>query len=369
MKTVCQLLHSLNIGGAEILAARLGRKLSSPERRFVYVCLDEGGVMERSLRQEGFCVEILHRKPGFDRECVRNIARLWKKYDVDIVQAHQYTPYFYAMAARGFFSGNPPVVFTEHGRFFPDPPNWKHKIYNALLVRPKDRMIMVGRSVGEAVVRNEGIARRRIEVIYNGVSEERFAQNRMTEMEKATLREQLGVGDRPVVLFVARLDPIKDHPTAIRAMREITHPSDPILLIAGGGPEYARLQTQIQRDGLESRVRLLGERSDVARLLQIARIFLLTSVSEGIPLTILEAMASGVPVVATNVGGIPEVVCDGQTGLLAAAGDFRKIAENISEILSDAQKAEQLAQNAKKRFAERFTERLRLAEYEKVLFS
>ena len=128
--TVCQLLHTLNVGGAEILASRLVSRLSGEKWRFVFFCLDAEGVRAQEMRDAGFQVEVLGRRPGFDTQCMRDLAKLWRKHGVQLVHAHQYTPYFYAMGARGFFRKTPPILFTEHGRFFPDLPNWKHKIFS-----------------------------------------------------------------------------------------------------------------------------------------------------------------------------------------------------------------------------------------------
>ncbi len=371
--TVCQLLHSLDVGGAEILASRLALNLSGKKWRFVFFCLDAPGVRAEEMRAAGFTVEVLGRKPGFDRNCMKRIVQLWKKHQVRFVHAHQYTPYFYAMGARGFFQKTPPILFTEHGRFFPDLPNLKHKIFNRIFMRSTDRITAVSQSVGNAIIQNEGIPRERVEIIRNGIDKFRFTQNRLSELQKQALRRSLGLTDEKVVLFTARLDPIKDHFTAIHAMKSLLNSSSyenstkpPVLLLAGNGPEKKAIELCIQKNQLENQVRLLGERSDVSDLLQIADIFLLTSKSEGIPLTILEAFASGVPVVATNVGGIPEVISIGKNGLLAESGDFSQIAFHLEKLLRDESFSAEIANNARARFEKEFTETQMLAQYEKV---
>ena len=312
MKTVCQLLHTLHVGGAEILAQRLGWNLREAGWRCLFFCLDEEGTGGERLRNAGFEVRTLGRKPGWDFGCMRKMARWWAEERVEVVQAHQYTPFFYAMNARGFFGRTPPILFTEHGRFFPDLPNWKHRMFNRWMVRKTDRLVAVSKSVKRALVENEGLPDERIEVIYNGVPEPV-----VTEGEKTRLRETFGLGKRPILLMAARLDTIKDHPTAIRAMGELLRrepwnrcPEEtlPRLVLAGGGPQHDFLQSLIYQENLQNHVRLLGERSDVTVWMALADIFLLTSLSEGIPLTILEAMASRTPVVATSVGGIPEIL-------------------------------------------------------------
>ncbi|MCR5164988.1 MAG: glycosyltransferase [Thermoguttaceae bacterium] len=368
--TVCQLLHTLNVGGAEILASRLASQMHDERWRFVFFCLDAEGSRAMEMRMAGFPVEVLGRKPGFDWQCMHRIGRLWRKYNVRFVHAHQYTPYFYAMGARGFFRRKPPILFTEHGRFYPDLPNWKHKYFNHLLMSPVDRVTAVSQSVGDAIIQNEGIPADRVQIIRNGVDENRFIQNRFTEEQKKALRDSLGLTDEHVILFTARLDPIKDHATALRAMKRLQsmagESQKPVLLLAGNGPELEPLQAMISEMHLEKRVRLLGERTDVSDLLQIADVFLLTSKSEGIPLTILEAFASNVPVVATNVGGIPEVVSNGENGLLAESGDWEQIAAHLNVLLYDQPWAKMIAQNARVRFEAEFTERKMLAEYQKL---
>src|SRR5207245_2896456 len=115
--TICQLLHSLTVGGAEILAARLARRLRS-NFRFVFVCLDQVGTLGEQLRDEGFAVHMLERRSGVDWRCVIRLARLLRQEEVQIVQAHQYTPFSYALLARLLYR-RPAVLFTEHGAHVP----------------------------------------------------------------------------------------------------------------------------------------------------------------------------------------------------------------------------------------------------------
>lgn len=373
--TVCQLLHTLNVGGAEILASRLARRMEGERWKFVFFCLDAPGVRAEEMREAGFTVEILGRKPGLDRHCMRELARLWKKHNVRFVQAHQYTPYFYAMGARGLLGRKPPILFTEHGRFYPDLPNWKHAVFNRFLMRKVDRITAVSDSVGRAIVENEGIPADRVEVIRNGVDEARFRDSQLSNAEKNALRASLGLTDERVILFTARLDPIKDHRTAILAMKRLLSLPEignsarkPTLLLAGGGPEWEALREFVTENQLQlgKHVRFLGERADVSELLQIADAFLLTSKSEGIPLTILEAFAAGVPVTATNVGGIPEIIDSDENGLLAPSGDFVGISEQLKRILIDTDLSGRLTQNARRRFDVEFTETCMLAKYERI---
>src|SRR5262245_56225881 len=149
---VCQLLHTLNVGGAEVLAARLARRLRD-RCRFHFVCLDEKGTLGEGLEAEGFPVTVLGRRPGLDWRCAWRLGRLLRAQGVEVVHAHQYTPFSYALLAR-WVSRRYPVLFTEHGRHQPDHPRRKRILFNRLMLRRRDRVVAVGEAVRQALIVN-----------------------------------------------------------------------------------------------------------------------------------------------------------------------------------------------------------------------
>src|SRR5262249_26066489 len=160
----------------------------------------------------------------------------------------------------------------------------------------------------------------------------------------SSARRALGLSlEHFVILLVARLDYLKDHATAIRTMQHVV-PRLPNarLLLVGEGPERAQIEQLIDQHRLGANVRLLGLRKDIPQLLKASDLFLLTSISEGIPLTAIEAMAAGIPVVATQVGGMAEVVEDGVTGLLAPSGDDPALAGQILRLAEQPEMREQM---------------------------
>ncbi|HWY85081.1 MAG TPA: glycosyltransferase, partial [Gemmataceae bacterium] len=318
--------HGLQVGGAEVLAAALARRLGD-RLRFVFICLDELGTLGEQLRSEGFPVHVLARRPGVDWRCIAGLGGLLRRERVDLVHAHQYTPFFYSLTAR-LLVRRLGIMFTEHGRHYPDYPRKKRIWINRLLLTRRDRVVGVGQAVRTALIDNEGIPQERIAVIYNGINIRSF-QLRAEEREK--VRWELGFSDHDfLIIQVARLDYLKDHATAIRTMVRVVHncPTARLLLV-GEGPELSKIQQQVRKSGLEKHIHLLGLRTDIARLLAAADMFLLTSISEGIPVTLLEAMAAGLPLVATRVGGVSEVIIDGETGLLAPAREDAQLAEHV----------------------------------------
>jgi glycosyltransferase involved in cell wall biosynthesis len=336
-----------------VLAARLAWQLRH-SYDFCFLCLDELGTLGEDLRRDGFPVAVLGRRPGIDWRCMLSLARALRRQRVALVHAHQYTPFFYGAAARLVYR-RPAVLFTEHGRFHPDYPRRKRVLANRLLLERRDRVVGVGAAVRRAVIDNEGIPADRVQVIYNGIDMSPFTAH---IRERLAIRREIGVSPRDfVIIQVARLDPLKDHPTAIRTLEHVVwHRREARLVLVGEGPELAKIEDMVLRRDLRPYVRVLGLRTDIARLLLAADVFLLTSISEGIPLTIIEAMAAGLPVVATQVGGVGEIVEDGLTGLLAPAGDDANLADRILRLAADAALRIQMGQLGRQRVMELFSE-------------
>lgn len=361
-RIICQLVHGLPVGGTEVLVERFVRCFAE-DYRVIVACMDQVGELGERLASDGFEVELLQRRPGFDWRCVSRIARLLRKARVDILHAQQYTPFAYAMATR-LLGGRPRIVFTEHGRFFPDLPSRKRKIFNRFLLRRADRIIAVGRSVQHALVHNEGLPAARIEVIYNGVRQSRFDSRGDAKL----VRQELDLRSEDfVVIQVARLDSIKDHETALRAVAKAKESLPHIkLLIVGDGPQKPLIENAIDQLGLRDFVCMLGMRQDVHRLLAAADVFLLSSLSEGIPVTIIEAMFSDLPVVSTNVGGVPELLEHNRTGLLAPVGADRELADSLVKLATDAPFRQGLAVAARRAAEEKFSEEKMMAAYARV---
>lgn len=335
---------------------RIIRQLGS-HYRFVVACLDEIGQLGEQLIQDGVSVTCLARRPGFDWRCVRQLRQLWRNENVSLVHAHQYTPFAYALATR-VFGRRPPVLFTEHGRFFPDRPSQKRMWFNRLLTGAQDRFVAVGAGVRDALIQNEGLPGQRITIIHNGI-------DLPESTERASVRAALGVEDNDfVVMQVARLDPIKDHQTAIRAIVAACRQNPKIrLFIVGDGPERQNIHRALTAHQVNGHVQMLGLRNDVPRLLAAADAFILTSVSEGIPVTVIEAMAAGVPVVATKVGGLPELVTHSISGYLTPPGDASQLAEAVLELAADPTKRAQFANRAKSDARTKFSQAKMMGSY------
>jgi glycosyltransferase involved in cell wall biosynthesis len=222
--------------------------------------------------------------------------------------------------------------------------------------------VAVGEGVRGALIANEGIKPERIQVVYNGVDVDQFGGDAHV---RAEVRRELGLSEGAFALLqVARLDALKDHGTAIRAIAAaLPQARNVVLLLAGEGPEEAVIRREIIRLGVGDRVRLLGLRRDVSRLLAAADAFLLTSISEGIPVTLIEAMSARLPIVATRVGGVPEVVIDGVTGRLAASGDATALAAAVVELAAAPDVCQAMGAAGRRRAEMMFTQSQMTAAY------
>lgn len=345
-------LHVMQVAGAEVLVKEIIQRLGRHIVPTVY-CLDAVGPLGEHLRDEGVDVVCLNRRAGRDWGVARRLARDLRQRRIEVLHAHQYTPFFYAALAAPLSGCRPRLMLTEHGRHYPDVVSPLRRAVNRLVLdRQADAVNAVCGFSARSLCQVDGFAGRRIEVIENGIVVERYAP----AADRAALRQRLGLArDRRYIACVGRLHPVKDQPTLLRGFAPVAAAhADVDLLLVGDGPERPKLVELASRLGIRERVHFLGVRSDVPELLQAVDLFALTSVSEAASLTLLEAMASALPVVVTAVGGNPEMVRHGQEGLLVPRGDATATAAALEQFLSDPARAAAMGAAGRARVWERY---------------
>jgi glycosyltransferase involved in cell wall biosynthesis len=287
----------------------------------------------------------------FDRtvmEGLRSVAREWKPA---VIQSHAVKAHFLVRAA-GLHRMAPWVAF-HHGYTWPD---LRARAYNQLdrwSLRAARRVLTVSQPFrGELMGR--GVAAERIGVVHNAIDPQ-WGRRENTPEAQAALRARLGIGpEKRVVLIVGRLSPEKDHGALLEAMRRLRSVTpEAHLLIVGDGPERLRIEAAVRALGLTGSVTLAGQVPSAEPYYGIANICVLSSLSEGSPNALLEAMAAGVPVVATAVGGVPEMVSDGESALLIEPGDCPAMTGAIAALLADGELARRLAEKAREVVLER----------------
>lgn len=322
---VVHVLHGFGTGGLEKGVATIVRH-TAPELRHTIVCLDRAGASTRLL-PDGTDVVELRKPPGNSPRFLWRLGRTLAGLAPDVVHSRNWGG-IDAVLATGL-ARVAPVVHGEHGFDVGDPDGTDAK---RLLIRR-----IAARLVREYTCVSEDMARwltdvvgvsRPVTAIVNGVDVERC---RPVD-DRKELRSRLGLPvDAPLISIVGRLDPIKDHSTLFRAFVGVREglPSAQ-LLVVGDGPERERLVAEAPAG-----VTFLGERADVPELLAASDVFTLTSRNEGTSNTVLEALACGVPVVATAVGGTPALLTDGVEGRLVSPGHDDGIAEALLGYLRD----------------------------------
>jgi glycosyltransferase involved in cell wall biosynthesis len=312
-----------------------------------FLALGPGGRLAEEIAACGWPVTALEVPPGLRLGLVPRLAWLFRRWKPDVVHTHNTKPLVYAgPAAR--LAGVRSLIHTRHGQRFGA--DRSQTALFRLAARLADRVICVSHDSARLSVQ-EGIAARKVGTVWNGIDVDRFAY--------------LGPADDGPAVMVGRLSPEKDVDNLLRATALVAgQRPDFRLEVAGDGPCMPALRQAAAELGLDRNVTFLGEVRDVPALLARAGFFVLPSLTEGISLTLLEAMARGLPVIATRVGGNPEVVVDGETGVLVPPSDPGQLAQAILHLLPDLEGRRRMGLAGRKRVEEFFSVRRMVAEYE-----
>ena len=327
-------IPTLEVGGIEQLVLMLATRFD-PEEFRVQVCgLTEDGAMTAKFRDAGVPCASMGKREGLEPALTWRIRRLARRVRPHIVHTHNQGSLLYSvLACMG--PGRPILAHTEHTRLEEELPKaaGRHLAVNRILFRRVDLFIDIAHHLSRFSRDRFGIPEERLCVIPNGVDLERFGEG--LEARRQAVRRSLGLErEEKAILVVAGLREQKDHMTLLRAMRAVVQVQERArLLVAGTGPTESRMREYMDQVGLARYVRLLGRRDDVPDLLAAADLFVLPSLFEGLPICLLEAMAAGLPVVATDIPGNDEVVVDGETGCLVPRGDADRMAAAIARVI------------------------------------
>ena len=359
---VMHVIHVMDRGGQEKLVYDFMTRGAGTIEPMV-CCLDSVGELGDALRAQGYEVVCLGREPGIDRALVRKLADLMNEKRINVAHAHSYTPYFYAATAAAL-GARAKVIFTEHGRFYPDHLSLKRVLYNQFLIRHTAQVTAVAGYIRESLARFELIPRRRVKVIYNGIDPERFDNG----VNVAEVRRELRLSAKHKVIgTAARFDPIKDHATLLRAFAKVAgQEPDARLLLVGDGPQRPETEALARELGLNGDVIFCGMRDDVPRMLAAMDVFVLSSLSEGASVTLLEAMAARKPCVVTRVGGNPELVESGRTGLLSHRGEADELARKLLWLLDHSARGAEMGEAGRERVLQHFTLARMFSDFEQL---
>ncbi|MFZ5917464.1 MAG: glycosyltransferase family 4 protein [Chloroflexota bacterium] len=372
---VMQIISDLDIGGAQEVVRTLAANLSRLGCRVV-VCTFCDGPLREDIEKHGIQVEILPSRrhsvlvfPLFIADMIRiwrELARLVEKHDSDVIQTHLLRSLDFLILLLRYTTRARAVLWTFHSANFVLTPdhlprfkwllgtkNFLHHLLYRTTARLVDGLIAVSDEVKTSMIKTIGPIQDKILVMPNGVDVSRYGRPE----DKTLIRQQLGLAQKArLIIMVGALKEVKGHRHMIKALASIVpqHP-DVQAIFLGDGPLKQDLQFQVKALDLDSHVHFLGNRSNVAQWLAASDFFALPSLWEGLSMALLEAMVTGLPIVASRVSGTEKAIIPGQTGLLITPGDSQQLAQAIEQLLYDPRQAQAMGAAARRLVIERFS--------------
>lgn len=357
---VVHVIYELGTGGLENGLVNIINRMSA--YRHSIVCLTRSGVFADRITADVDIYE-LNKKAGHD---IGMFWRLWRLL-CRLRPAIVHTRNLAALETQilGLLMPRVKRVHGEHGRDMDDldGSNPRYRFLRRIMRPLVHRYITVSEDLASYLRSTIAVPEAKIRQIYNGVDTQKFSAVKGAAVDDLPVSF---IGDVTVIGTVGRLAAVKDQPTLISAFARICHQYPVRLLIVGDGPQRALLERTIDECAIREKVFMAGDRSDVPALLGVMDIFVLPSLAEGISNTVLEAMASGLPVIATKTGGNPELVRNEENGLLVPVGDVEALAAALARLLANSDQVDQMGANARSRVKQEFDWSRTVARYQGV---
>ena len=351
---VLHIIGGGEFGGAEQYLLTLARHMDRSEFELHTACLFSEPFASR-IREEGFTAHVFPMRSKIDWKPIGNIASLIKTEGFRIVHTHGVRANLIGrLAARR--SAPCHVITTVHSVLAFDYSKRLDRLVNRISETCTrgitEKFIAVSKMLCQQLI-SEGIPPDKIVTVYNGLEIEKYNP----ETSGLTVRQEFNISPDAVVAgIVARLHPVKGHPCLFQAMAEVVRKLPNLLLmVVGAGPDKTKLQELADRLGIGKNVIFTGFRKDIPEIISALDFLVLPSVCEGLGLSIMEGMAMKKPVLATRVGGIPEIITSGIDGLLVPPADVPALAAGIQQLAADREAAAKLGEAARKTIETRFT--------------
>lgn len=357
MMKVLHLCESSDTGGAESILISIVENLD--KNRFTsMVCLLSDGWLKTQLDARHIETVVIPQPHSLDLLWLFRLHRLLKERQIDLIHSHEFATNVYA----SFLSlvVGVPVIATTHGKnYYSD--KWRRRVAYQFVAR-KSTMVAVSADLKRFLSEQVGISPENIRIIHNGINLHRYVVRGVS----CHIRDELGIGtEQPVIGTVGNLFAVKGQIYLLKACKIVAgvFPNF-VLLVAGAGEQLGFLEKEATTLGIAENVRFLGFRDDVPSILETVDVFVLPSLSEGLPLAMLEALALQKPVVATNVGGIPEVIEEGAIGYLVPPKNSEALADKILHLLRHPEVATNMGKAGRRRIEESFSVEKMINEYQ-----
>lgn len=355
---IAHIIYALSTGGLENGLVNIINRSPPGRYRHVIICLTIADEFAQRITAEGVEVIELHKREGHDLQCYWRLHQLLRKLSPDIIHSRNMAALETQLCGLGL--GGVKRVHGEHGREVNDldGSNWKYLSFRKFMRLFIHRYIAVSKDLENWLISTVGVRKDRVRQIYNGVDNNHFAPETVKPLALLPTRWR-DLGGILVIGTVGRLTPVKDQQLLLRAVAHLRNSHPDLggklrLLIVGDGPLRPLLTQMIDQLVLQDVVWLAGDRDDVPGLLHAMDVFVLPSLGEGISNTVLEAMASGLPVIATAVGGNIELVEEGFNGSLVPVGDYQALSNALVSLLQNGENRERQGANARQRVCQHF---------------
>lgn len=342
---ILHIYQNSKVGGVQQQLLSLLKAYNREVFNPIFCCLGPKEEVGKEIENLGIDFIALNRKRyhRFSLKIIINLYRLMKKKHIHVVRTHKYRASLYGRIA-AWLAGVPVIITSVHGNYRKDL-RLERRIANKIMSKITDKIVAVSESIKKDIVKHDKINPSKIVVIHNGVDILRFNPENIF----LNVRGELSINDNDVVVgFVGRLVPAKGLQYLIEAISIIQLKVENIkLLIVGEGSLIYSLKNKARELGIKESVIFTGKRRDIPEVLSCIDIFVMPSVAEGLPNSLLEAMAMGKPIVATTVGGIPEIIENEINGLIISPEDPESLASAIKFFIGNKGLAEKLGQAAK----------------------
>ena len=367
---IAHLLYRLDIGGLETVVVNLINHLPAERFHHVVISLTECSDFKKRINHPNVTFYQFDKKEGKDPAVWWRLWRLLQQIKPDILHTCNLATLEGVIPAR--LAGIPLVIHAEHGRdaYDLDGSNWKYLLLRRLLIPFVDYVVPVSEDLAQWLENRVKVPEGKIKKIINGIDSP--LPPRSYDSRSPLPDPGFAPAETLIIGTVGRLWPVKDQANLLLAFAHLLTLLDEEkkllrLVLIGDGPQRAELEALAQELNIHEQLWISGWRDDVAQLLRGVDIFALPSLAEGTPLTILEAMAAGLPVVATQVGGVADLVIDGVTGALVPAADHQALAQALFTYIKDPALAPAQGRAGYERYAQKFTLE-RMVEQYKDLF-
>lgn len=366
---IAHVIYRLGIGGLENGLINLINQMPADKYRHMIICLKGSTSFRERLRRKDVQIIDLQKKDGQDWHSFVSLYKILKQYQVDIIHTRNLAAIEYQVPA--FLARIKYRVHSEHGwdTFDPEGNNKKYQILRRLISPLIQVFIPLSLHLQSYLIEKVGISEQKITRICNGVDINKFYP---AKVKRLVVDCPLALGKNTVTIgTVGRMHGVKDQLTLVRAfialLKENTELIGQInLILIGDGPLKKQAVELLENNQLAAYAWLPGERDDIAELMRLLDIFVLPSQAEGISNTILESMATGLPVIATAVGGNVELVKAGETGLLVPPSDPDAMANALLGLIVDKQKRQQLGERSYQSVLDNFSIQVMVNKYTDV---